>query len=108
MPRFVCSVAFGLILLTLLSVPSYSQSPLLCTASATPPNVRLEGLAEKMGDIVLGCTGGTPGAVITGNLGISLSVPITNRLTPGTPSDIVVTVNTGSGETPVLFTAQLI
>src|SRR6266496_2896306 len=106
MPRST-SITLGLILFTLFSVPSFSQTPLFCTASATPLAVRIEGLAEKMGDIVLGCSGGTPGAVITGNLSISLSVPITNRLTAGTPSDIVVTADTGSGPLPVAFTAQL-
>src|SRR5438270_11250722 len=84
----------------LLAHPAYSQSPMICTVSATPPKVRAEGLAEKMGDIVLSCSGGTPGLVITGNLSVSLSVPITNRLTPGTAGDIVVPVDTGSGPGP--------
>jgi uncharacterized protein (TIGR03437 family) len=66
--------------------------------SATPVAVRSEGLAEKLGDIVLGCSGGTPGLTITGNLTVQLSVPITNRLSPGTAGDIVVTVDTGSGQ----------
>ena len=61
-----------------------------------------------MGDIVLGCSGGTPGLVITGNLSISLSVPITNRLISGTTSDIVVTVDTGSGPVAAPFSAQLL
>jgi uncharacterized protein (TIGR03437 family) len=96
------------ILFTLFSIPGFSQNPLFCTANATPLTVRIEGLAEKMGDIVLNCSGGTPGAVITGNLSISLSVPVTNRLTPGTASDIVVTADTGSGPVPLSFTAQQI
>ena len=60
-----------------------------------------------MGDIVLGCSGGTPGTAVTGNLSISLTVPITNRLISGTAGDIVVTVNSGSGPVAVPFTAQL-
>ena len=106
MLRFTCIL--GLIFLTVFSVPAFSQTPLFCTASATPLTVRIEGLAEKMGDIVLTCSGGTPGAVVTGNLAISLSVPITNRLTPGTPSDIVVTADTGPGAVPVAFNPLLI
>ena len=107
MPRTTFAIALGFFLSSL-SVPSFAQTPLFCTASATPLTVRIEGLAEKMGDIVLSCSGGTPGAVITGNLSISLTVPITNRLTPGTPSDLVLTADTGSGPIPVAFTAQLI
>src|SRR5262245_40957721 len=104
MPRPTCSFILGLILVAFSCVPSFSQTPLFCTASATPLTVRIEGLAEKMGDVVLSCSGGTPGAVVTGNLSISLTVPITNRLTPGTPNDIVVTADTGSGAVPVAFT----
>src|SRR5437588_5095589 len=101
--------AFVLVLLfVFFAVPSYSQSPLVCTVSATPPTVRIEGLAEKMGDVVLGCSGGTPGLVVTGNLSISLTVPITNRLTSGTAGDIVVTVDTGSGPLPTPVLAQLL
>jgi uncharacterized protein (TIGR03437 family) len=69
--------------------------------------VRLEGLAEKMGDIVLGCSGGTPGLVITGNLSVQLTVPITNRLSGGASGDIVVTVDTGSGPVPQTVPEQL-
>jgi uncharacterized protein (TIGR03437 family) len=85
-----------------------TRGPLFCTALATPATVRAEGIAERMGDIQLSCSGGTPGTVVTGNLSISLPAPITNRLTPGTPSDIQVTVNTGAGPVPVPFSAQLI
>jgi uncharacterized protein (TIGR03437 family) len=93
-----CKFAFfNAFLLAFLALPAYSQGPLICPVSATPVIVRSEGLAEKMGDIVLKCTGGTPGLVITGNLSISLSVPITNHLAPGATGDILVTVDTGLG-----------
>src|SRR5438477_8445215 len=107
MSRCKC-VFLGLFVLVLFAAPAYSQAPLICTMSATPPTVRSEGLAEKMGDIVLHCSGGTPGLVITGNLSISLSVPITNRLISGTTSDLVVTVDTGSGPVAASFSAQLL
>src|SRR5215813_13954368 len=103
-----CKVAFfGFIFLALFATPSYSQAPLICSVSATPVAVRAEGLAEKMGDIVLGCSGGTPGLVVTGNLTVQLSVPITNRLSAGTGGDIVLTVDTGSGQVPVSVVEQL-
>jgi uncharacterized protein (TIGR03437 family) len=96
-----------LFLFLLFAAPSYSQSPLLCNVSTTTLLVRTEGLAERMGDIRLSCNGGTPGLTVTGNLGISLSVPITNHLTPGTPGDIQVTIDTGSGPVQASFNAQL-
>src|SRR6516225_4566147 len=88
------------------SFPSFAQN-LVCTASAAAKLVRSEGVAEKMGDIVLCCQGGTPGLAVTGNLSISLTVPETNRLT-ATTGDIVVTVNTGSGPVSVSYAPQLI
>src|ERR1044072_1023355 len=103
-----CKRAFFIVfILALFAVPSYSQAPLVCTVSATPVTVRSEGLAEKMGDIVLGCTGGTPGLTITGNLTVQLTVPITNRLNAGTGGDIVITADTGSGPVPVSVVRQL-
>jgi uncharacterized protein (TIGR03437 family) len=88
------------------SFPSFAQN-LVCTAGAVAKLVRSEGVAEKMGDVVLSCQGGTPGLAVTGNLSISLTVPVTNRLT-ATTGDIIVTVNTGSGPVSVSYTPQLI
>src|SRR5215471_17101653 len=106
MSRCKCAF-FALIVLVLFARPSYSQAPLICRVSATPPTVRIEGLAEKMGDIVLDCSGGTPGLVVTGNLTVQLSVPLTNRLTAGTAGDIVITADTGSGQVAVPVAQQL-
>jgi uncharacterized protein (TIGR03437 family) len=58
-----------------------------------------------MGDIILSCSGGTPGAVVSGGITISLNAPITNRLTAGTASDLVVTIDTGAGPQPGAVTA---
>ena len=107
MPRSTCITTLGFVVVSLFPAFTQAQTPLTCTVSATPSTVRIEGLAEKMGDIVLGCSGGTPGTAVTGNLSISLTVPITNRLISGTAGDIVVTVNSGSGPVAVPFTAQL-
>jgi len=88
------------------ALPSYSQSPLICSVSGTPLAVRAEGLAERLGDVVLGCSGGAPGLVVTGNLTVQLNVPFTNRLSAGTPGDIILTVDTGSGHVPVTLLAE--
>jgi uncharacterized protein (TIGR03437 family) len=104
----VSSTLFSLCALFAGSAYCQTPGPLFCTALATPVTVRTEGIAEKMGDIQLSCTGGTPGTMITGNLTIALQAPITNRLTPGTTSDLQVTVDTGTGPVPIAFGAQLL
>src|SRR5579864_45692 len=55
-------------------VPAYSQTTMFCVPSAVPPVVRSEGVAERMGDILLDCSGGTPFAMVAGNLTVFLSV----------------------------------
>jgi uncharacterized protein (TIGR03437 family) len=99
----------GLLLLLLSSFgPACSQStPLFCLPSAVPTLVRTEGLAERMGDIVLNCSGGTPGAVINVNLTIFLSVNVTNRLADNNVVDTLLTVDTGSGPVPSNVPGQL-
>jgi len=59
--------------------------PLVCTANvAVPPQLRLEGLTELIGDIVITCTGGSGlpvGSVIpTANITVSLGTQVTSRL----------------------------
>lgn len=90
-----------LILLTLSMIPSsaWSQmaSSLNCFAISVPTVVRSEGLAEPLGDIVLQCKDGTPGGVITANVTVTITVPLTNRLGANGLADTFLTVDTGSG-----------
>src|SRR5689334_4355330 len=51
-----------------------------CAVSAVPPVVRAEGVTERIGDIVLQCSGSNPGAVFSGNLTVYLPVSVTNRV----------------------------
>jgi uncharacterized protein (TIGR03437 family) len=74
-----------------------ADSFLTCTVSGTPTTVRAEGLTERMGDIAIRCTGGTPGTTVTGSLFVFLSVPITNRVSSSGVVDAVITVDTGIG-----------
>src|SRR5579862_5505012 len=59
--------------------------------------VAVEGLTEPLGNILLSCTQGTPGAVVNGNLIVFLSVNITNKIGSDNITDAIVTVDTGSG-----------
>jgi len=63
--------------------------------------VRAEGLTERLGDILMDCSGSTPGAVFSGNLTVFLPVPITNRVDSNNQTlDAVLFVNYGSVDVP--------
>ncbi len=86
-----------------------SNTILICQATANPPVIRGEGITERVGDIVLTCNGGQPGASISGNLSIFLSVPITNRiLSNNSVPDVLLALDLGSGQVqlPVVASTQ--
>src|ERR1035441_2385422 len=89
-------------LLALAIGPTFAQTQPTCGAAAVPLQVRAEGLTERMGDIVLDCSGSKPGAVLSGNVIISLQgVNITNRVDSNNQTvDTVLFVDYGSGYGP--------
>ncbi len=65
-----------LAVISLFITTTYAQSPTSagqCVVASTPAQVRAEGLTERLGTIVLQCSGYTPAAVISGNLSLFLS-----------------------------------
>jgi uncharacterized protein (TIGR03437 family) len=69
-----------------------------CTVNSTTPSVHSEGLAERVGDVIVSCSGGTAAANVSLSLFVTLNTNITNRLdSNGAPTGISVTVNTGAG-----------
>ena len=94
MPARACFI------LALVSLAANAQTILTCQANANPLLVRGEGLTERMGDITLQCSGGQPNASITGNLSVFLSVPMTNRVDTTGYSDLLLSVDNGSGPIP--------
>lgn len=77
---------------------AFGQSPVLtCAVISTPALVRAEGLTERLGDVQLNCTGGSPHQSVAGNLTLFLSVNVTNRITPDNFTDVGLTVDSGSG-----------
>src|SRR5262245_11410456 len=84
---------------------TYAQSQPVggrCVVTAVPSQVRSEGITERMGDIVLECTGSNPGAVLTGNFSVYLPVTITNRVDSSSrTSDAVFYVDYGNGFVPL-------
>src|SRR5437870_5452392 len=75
------------------------STPLTCATGAVNPAVRAEGVSETLGDILLNCTGGSPGTAMTVNLTIFLNVSVTNRVSATNATDVSLTVDTGSGPT---------
>jgi len=78
-----------------------------CVATAVPPVVRAEGIAELTGDVVLACTNpgiaGGLGSSIQTNLSVSLNVNITNNIDFGEGSDVtdaVLVINENNCDAP--------
>src|ERR1035438_3341251 len=79
-----------------------------CQVSSSPVQVRAEGLTERLGDIVLQCSGSVPGAVFTGNFTLYLPVSVTNRVDANNQTrDAVVSVDLGSGFVPTAIAGQV-
>ena len=83
-----------------------------CTATAVPPVVRAEGIAELVGDIVLVCTANdafpSTDAFLV-NVSVSLNVNVTNNINFGAGSnvtDAVLIVNENNCTAPVALGAQ--
>lgn len=91
--------------LFLVGAGSLLAQPNVCVVSATPPIVRAEGLTERVGDILLACTG-TPGNTVNANITVGLNANLTNRLSSGTTGTTVVgvvfTIDNGAGPQPVV------
>ncbi len=92
---FLALIAGALLLTTVASAqvtPPYS-----CQATAVPPLVRSEGIAEMMGDILLVCSG-TPAAPITANVRLKLSTNINITSNPlGSVSEATLVLDEGDG-----------
>jgi len=103
-------VAVLLIMLTLVVISSglaQAQTGLVtCTATAVPPVVRAEGIAELVGDIVLTClpTIGAPAQpAFQTNISVALNVNVTNNIeftTPDVITDAVLVINENNCTTP--------
>lgn len=92
-------LVIGLLILVLAPMLVQAQlGSVNCTVTAVPAPVRSEGLTERLGDIVLTCTG-PPNATPQGVLTVSL-----NTLLTGGPERIVVTQ---SNSAPTLGVTQV-
>src|ERR1035441_9857846 len=79
-----------------------------CQVSSSPVQVRAEGLTERLGDIVLQCSGSVSGAVFTGNFTLSLPDSRTDPVGANNQTrDAVVSVDLGSGFVPTAIAGQV-
>ena len=81
---------------------------LTCQATAVPPVVRAEGIAELVGDIVLACTATdaafSPASAFLVNVSVSLNVNVTNNINFGSGTsvtDSVLIINENNCTDPV-------
>jgi len=95
-----CFYALALVaLIAGLTIPASAQTvPFTCSAQAgVTPTVRVEGYTELVGDLVLGCSGGTPttsGALVPGvDITIILNTNVTSKLTAGTFDDALLIID---------------
>ena len=79
-----------------------------CLPSANLPLVHAEGVAERVGDLVLSCSGGSPGTIASGNFSVFLNTAITNKIDADHTVDVVLTIDTGSGPAPSAVAAKLV
>jgi uncharacterized protein (TIGR03437 family) len=67
--------------LCMASLGAFAQTSSQCTtAGTTPVVVASTGLAEKVGNVVLTCTGGNSGSTVIGQVYVTLNTNITNSL----------------------------
>ena len=90
--------------------PSFAQTAFngRCQAISTPLQVRAEGVTERLGDIGLQCSGGTPGSTLSGNLTLFFPVPVTNRVDANNQiTESLISIDTGSGFAPSSVRGQV-
>ncbi len=92
-------------LLALIMVPQ-AHAAVTCAVTATPAIIRSEGIAERLGDVVLDCSG-TPGEQNTGNINLFLNTAITNHVSSTGTLDVMLTIDPGTGPVSAGVSAQL-
>jgi uncharacterized protein (TIGR03437 family) len=92
-------LVFSLFVLCM-GIAQSQSNPLTCSDAAVNPALRAEGVAEAVGDILVSCIGGSPGAAFNVNLAIFLNVGVTNRLSTTGATDVSLAVDLGAGPAP--------
>lgn len=78
----------------LLSVSAFADTPFNCvTQAAGTPTIRVRGVTEKTGDLLLICVGGTFGTPREFDVTVSLSLPVTNPAAAPNKTDALLFVD---------------
>lgn len=87
-----------------LAIPLSSQAqsgPGQCAVTTSPPQIRAEGVAERVGDIFLQCSFGNNPTTVSGVLAVFLPLTVTNPVDAnGVARDAVLLADSGSGYAP--------
>jgi uncharacterized protein (TIGR03437 family) len=90
------------------SLEFLSAQSISCVTTAVPPVVRIEGLTERIGDILITCNS-LPNTMVTANFTFVMDTNVTNRISAGnTLTGIEFTIDSGSGPQPVLAQPNLV
>jgi uncharacterized protein (TIGR03437 family) len=90
------------------SIGLAAAQPYACSTTSATTIVRVEGLTERVGDIVFNCTG-TPSTTISVNLSVQLNTGVTNRISTGNiVTGTVLTIDNGSGPQAATVQPQLL
>jgi uncharacterized protein (TIGR03437 family) len=86
------------------SIGLAAAQPYSCSTTSATTIVRVESLTERIGDIVLNCTG-VPSSTISVNLSVQLNATVTNRISSGNIiTGTILTIDNGAG--PQAVTVQ--
>jgi uncharacterized protein (TIGR03437 family) len=78
---------------------TFSNAAVTCVPAAAPMLVRAEGVTERVGDIVLNCSGAAS-ETLAGNLALFLPVRITNRVASDGTLDVLLNAESAGSFTP--------
>jgi uncharacterized protein (TIGR03437 family) len=95
------SKIFSFVLFPALAVALHGQA--ICVPTTSLPLVRAEGITERIGNVVLSCSG-APNGSLTANFTVALNTNVTNQISSGNSlTGIVFTIDSGAGPQPVLI-----
>lgn len=108
MKLYVCALAVTLFTAAVMPMSAQVVPQITCDATAEPLQIRSEGLSERLGEIVLTCTGpstGTVSAAIT----LALSHSISNKLSAdSTVLEASVVAQTATGPQTLVTSGRLV
>ncbi len=86
---------------------SVHAQQLSCTTSAVPALIRSEGITERIGDILLNCSGAPAGTAVSASLTLFTTTVITNRINSAGNTDVQVVLETAGASQILNTTASL-